>query len=98
MPLDAPVTAARGRTGVSAAPEGSVMSRRYPEHVLHHGSETSSSESRCRACICPRRAPRGRHWNPHGWERHMKAAVWHGKHDVRIDEVPDPTIQEPTDA
>jgi threonine dehydrogenase-like Zn-dependent dehydrogenase len=28
----------------------------------------------------------------------MKAAVWHGKHDVRVDEVPDPTIQDPTDA
>ena len=28
----------------------------------------------------------------------MKAAVWHGKRDVRVDEVPDPTIQEPTDA
>ena len=28
----------------------------------------------------------------------MKAAVWHGKRDVRVDTVPDPTIQEPTDA
>ena len=28
----------------------------------------------------------------------MKAAVWHGRRDVRVDEVPDPTIQEPTDA
>jgi threonine dehydrogenase-like Zn-dependent dehydrogenase len=28
----------------------------------------------------------------------MKAVVWHGKRDVRVDEVPDPTIQEPTDA
>jgi threonine dehydrogenase-like Zn-dependent dehydrogenase len=28
----------------------------------------------------------------------MKAVVWHGKEDVRVDEVPDPTIQEPTDA
>ena len=28
----------------------------------------------------------------------MKAAVWHGKQDIRVDEVPDPTIQEPTDA
>src|SRR5687768_2279116 len=28
----------------------------------------------------------------------MKAAVWHGKKDVRVDEVPDPTIQDPTDA
>jgi threonine dehydrogenase-like Zn-dependent dehydrogenase len=28
----------------------------------------------------------------------MKAAVWHGKRDVRVDEVPDPVIQEPTDA
>jgi threonine dehydrogenase-like Zn-dependent dehydrogenase len=28
----------------------------------------------------------------------MKAAVWHGKRDVRVDEVPDPGIEEPTDA
>jgi threonine dehydrogenase-like Zn-dependent dehydrogenase len=28
----------------------------------------------------------------------MKAVVWHGPADVRVDEVPDPIIQEPTDA
>jgi threonine dehydrogenase-like Zn-dependent dehydrogenase len=28
----------------------------------------------------------------------MKAVVWHGRRDVRVDEVPDPVIQEPTDA
>lgn len=28
----------------------------------------------------------------------MKALVWHGKRDVRVDNVPDPTIQEDTDA
>jgi threonine dehydrogenase-like Zn-dependent dehydrogenase len=28
----------------------------------------------------------------------MKAVTWHGKRDVRVDEVPDPRIQEPTDA
>ncbi|MEA2461021.1 MAG: hypothetical protein QOH90_1198 [Actinomycetota bacterium] len=28
----------------------------------------------------------------------MKAVTWHGKRDVRVSEVPDPTIQEPTDA
>jgi threonine dehydrogenase-like Zn-dependent dehydrogenase len=28
----------------------------------------------------------------------MKALTWHGKRDVRIDDVPDPRIQEPTDA
>lgn len=28
----------------------------------------------------------------------MKALTWHGKRDVRVDEHPDPTIQEPTDA
>src|SRR5215213_7531757 len=27
----------------------------------------------------------------------MRALVWHGKRDVRVDDVPDPTIQEPTD-
>ncbi len=28
----------------------------------------------------------------------MKAVTWHGIEDVRVDNVPDPTIQEPTDA
>jgi threonine dehydrogenase-like Zn-dependent dehydrogenase len=28
----------------------------------------------------------------------MKALTWHGKRDVRIDEVPDPRIEQPTDA
>jgi threonine dehydrogenase-like Zn-dependent dehydrogenase len=28
----------------------------------------------------------------------MRAVTWHGKRDVRVEEVPDPTIQEPTDA
>jgi len=28
----------------------------------------------------------------------MKAVTWHGKRDVRVDDVPDPAIQHPTDA
>ncbi|MFL5648790.1 MAG: glutathione-dependent formaldehyde dehydrogenase, partial [Chloroflexota bacterium] len=28
----------------------------------------------------------------------MKAVTWQGKRDVRVETVPDPTIQEPTDA
>jgi threonine dehydrogenase-like Zn-dependent dehydrogenase len=28
----------------------------------------------------------------------MKALVWHGRRDVRVETVPDPSIQEPTDA
>ncbi|HKP91342.1 MAG TPA: zinc-dependent alcohol dehydrogenase [Thermoleophilaceae bacterium] len=28
----------------------------------------------------------------------MRAVTWHGKRDVRVDDVPDPTIQDPTDA
>ena len=28
----------------------------------------------------------------------MKAVTWHGKRDVRVDTVPDPRLQEPTDA
>jgi len=28
----------------------------------------------------------------------MKALTWHGNHDVRVDNVPDPKVQEPTDA
>src|SRR5580692_6233844 len=29
---------------------------------------------------------------------HMKAVTWHGKRDVRVDSVPDPIIEESTDA
>lgn len=28
----------------------------------------------------------------------MKAVVWHGIGDIRLDDVPEPTIQQPTDA
>ena len=28
----------------------------------------------------------------------MKAVTWHGKRDVRVEDVPDPTIEQPTDA
>jgi threonine dehydrogenase-like Zn-dependent dehydrogenase len=28
----------------------------------------------------------------------MQAVVWHGRRDVRVDDVPDPSLQEPTDA
>ena len=28
----------------------------------------------------------------------MKAVTWHGKREVRVDTVPDPEVQEPTDA
>src|SRR3954462_15726243 len=28
----------------------------------------------------------------------MKAVAWHGNHDVRVDNVPDPAIEHPTDA
>jgi threonine dehydrogenase-like Zn-dependent dehydrogenase len=28
----------------------------------------------------------------------MRAVVWHGREDVRVDRVADPTLEEPTDA
>ena len=28
----------------------------------------------------------------------MRAVTWHGRRDVRVETVPDPTIVEPTDA
>src|SRR4051812_16342284 len=31
-------------------------------------------------------------------EAEMRAVVWHGRRDVQVDTVPDPTIHEPTDA
>jgi threonine dehydrogenase-like Zn-dependent dehydrogenase len=34
----------------------------------------------------------------HTKEPSVKAVTWHGKRDVRVDTVPDPTIQDPTDA
>src|SRR4051794_2360709 len=32
-----------------------------------------------------------------GSGRCMKAVTWHGKRDVRVESVPDPSIEEPTD-
>ncbi len=28
----------------------------------------------------------------------MRALAWHGNHDVRVDNVPDPKVEQPTDA
>ena len=36
--------------------------------------------------------------HPRREELDMKAVTWHGKRDVRVDNVPDPAIEEPTDA
>src|ERR1700755_3465980 len=33
-----------------------------------------------------------------GYRRGIKALTYHGKEDVRVDQVPDPSIQHPTDA
>jgi threonine dehydrogenase-like Zn-dependent dehydrogenase len=33
-----------------------------------------------------------------GWTIPMKASVYYGKGDIRIEKVPDPKIQDPTDA
>src|SRR3954463_5056334 len=41
--------------------------------------------------------PRERHSRPRG-SPPMKAVAWHGTHDVRVDTVADPRIEEPTDA
>jgi threonine dehydrogenase-like Zn-dependent dehydrogenase len=37
-------------------------------------------------------------WTASTGEAHVKALTWHGKRDVRVDEVPDPRIEQPTDA
>src|ERR687897_351574 len=34
---------------------------------------------------------------PRRQERRMRAVTWHGRDDVQVDTVPDPTIQDPTD-
>jgi len=41
---------------------------------------------------------RERAWHDQRGALHMKAVTWHGKRDVRVEDVPDPKIQEPTDA
>jgi threonine dehydrogenase-like Zn-dependent dehydrogenase len=40
-------------------------------------------------------ASSNRHWKG---DEEMRAVVWHGRRDVRVEQVPDPTIQDPTDA
>jgi hypothetical protein len=34
----------------------------------------------------------------HSGDLRMKALCWHGKHDIRYETVPDPTIEHPRDA
>src|SRR4051812_47172553 len=36
-------------------------------------------------------------WLPSRGRSPMMAITWHGKRDVRVDEVPDPSIEKPTD-
>jgi threonine dehydrogenase-like Zn-dependent dehydrogenase len=38
------------------------------------------------------------HWAPSSVEYDMRALCWHGKKDVRVDNVPDPVIEHPRDA
>src|SRR3954470_23389748 len=42
-------------------------------------------------------APGGRNAAPSREITYMRAVTWHGRADVRVETVPDPTIQEPTD-
>src|SRR5436189_5684886 len=44
------------------------------------------------------RALSGLGQRPAARPRGMKALTWHGKRDVRVDNVPDPELREPTDA
>src|SRR4051812_981181 len=47
------------------------------------------------------RAPEAGQGRPPGQRRKaraMKAVTWHGKRDVRVDTIPDPRIEESTDA
>src|SRR3954467_9611234 len=74
MPLEAPVTSARGRSAEDSMP------LRLP---------AGAAANRARSCLGRDAAES---------VRAMRALAWHGTHDVRVDTVPDPTIEHPTDA
>src|SRR5689334_2665275 len=54
--------------------------------------------SRCLGFGAPARVVGPFDFEPEREDPTMKAVAWHGNHDVRVDDVPEPTIQEPTDA
>ena len=101
--------AARGRRRPSparrSAPAGGRRSRPAPGTRISGPPPRISSRwawERSRSVAPGVRAPPG--WAPRGGTpprgvpEHMKALTWHGTSDVRVDDVPDPTIQDPTDA
>src|SRR4051794_28347875 len=70
------------KSGATVAPTAAVFVRRPGRHPCRDRRVT---EPRTRG-------------DTHIPEDPMKAVTWQGKRDVRVETVPDPTIQEPTDA
>src|SRR3954470_23681080 len=68
--------------------------------VTRHSSNPCCASSTATATTPePRFRPRPVHeLRPWVTPRPMKALTWHGTHDVRVDSVPDPSIEQPTDA
>src|SRR5829696_4406426 len=94
MPLEAPVTRASGRGEVD-------MAVRCPIEQ----STNQARSGRLRADVRGSRSGKAgtkrdddSHDTRHERRRDMRAVTYHGKRDVRVDNVPDPVIQEPTDA
>ena len=79
--------ARRGRAGRQL-----VAERRREGHLGPRADPARGLPSCLLAVRVRRRDP------PRTPEHEMKALTWHGKRDVRVDTVPDPTIEQPTDA
>src|SRR3954451_19792362 len=88
MPLEAPVTTARGLFEVVS------MSARASRGA--RPSSTAGGRPTRAVVEVPFRVGRPR---PTRRSEHaMKALTWQGKRDVRVETVPDPSIEQPTDA
>src|SRR5689334_21646397 len=62
------------------------------EHAVHRGSPGYPAAT-------PERSRQGEPARTRARERDlMKAVTWQGRRDVRVEDVPDPRIEEPTDA
>src|SRR5207247_10168250 len=57
---------------------------------------SADERAAARARARDRRRPARRNVNERSGEA-MRALTWHGKRDVRVETVPDPVLQEPTD-
>src|SRR5688500_1475861 len=88
----------RAGAGPDGGPRGQMAGRRGRcRAAARHLGPAAGLGGPCSRGMTARLPPTGARRRAQEGER-MKAVAWHGKRDVRVDSVPDPTIEKPTDA